>query len=124
MVLGELPEAATVELDIFSGRPNPSWPLSDEQIQTFADRVTSLEVVASGTLQAPLGYRGFIVHLGGGPEGSTEVTVQFGVVQVNGPDGVTWARDPDRALERLLLDQGRPVLPADLTQIVERSLGG
>lgn len=124
MVLDESPEAAMVELDIFSGRPNPSWALTEDQLRAVVDRVTSLTTVASGSLAAPLGYRGFIVYLDGGSGARTVVTVQSGVVRIEGPAGVTWARDTDRGLERLLADQGRPSLPADLAEIVDRSLDG
>lgn len=122
MILEDVPSAATVELDIFSGRPNPAWPLTADQIQAVVDRVNSLETAPVGSLEAPLGYRGFVVRFDGDATAATTVTVQSGEVEITGAQGVIWARDADRSLERLLLDQGRPELPADLVQIVERSL--
>lgn len=54
----------TVELDIFSGRPNPVWTLTGKEERDLIDRVT-----ADRSLMAPLsaetgglGYRGFIVR--------------------------------------------------------------
>lgn len=52
----------TVELDIFSGNPNPKWTLSRKEANELLDRV-----MADRSLAAPpqtvggLGYRGFIV---------------------------------------------------------------
>ncbi|HKI02811.1 MAG TPA: hypothetical protein VKK31_12615 [Thermoanaerobaculia bacterium] len=52
-----------VELDIFSGRPNPSWILSDKEEKELLDRVAAdpnLMLPASAT-NGRLGYRGYVV---------------------------------------------------------------
>jgi hypothetical protein len=52
-----------VELDIFSGRPNPSWTLSDKEEKELLDRVAAdpmLMLPASAT-NGRLGYRGYVV---------------------------------------------------------------
>jgi hypothetical protein len=54
----------TVELDIFSGNPNPKWTLSKGEANDLLDRV-----MADRTLAAPpqtvggLGYRGFVISV-------------------------------------------------------------
>ncbi|MCE9668080.1 hypothetical protein LY474_09670 [Myxococcus stipitatus] len=54
----------TVELDIFSGRPNPKWTLSEREVRQLAERIR-----ADPSLLLPLdaetgglGYRGFILN--------------------------------------------------------------
>lgn len=60
----------TINLDIFSGRPNPKWQLSKEEVKQLVDRVT-----ADPSLLLPfdadtggLGYRGFIIEVTGPEE--------------------------------------------------------
>lgn len=50
-----------VELDVFSGRPNPTWPLTAEEGRDLLARVGRLSP-GGGPLPAGLGYRGFIVY--------------------------------------------------------------
>ncbi len=47
-------------LDIFSGRPNPRWTLSDEQVNDLQARLRTLPE-ASPVAPPGLGYRGFLV---------------------------------------------------------------
>src|SRR5688572_2192114 len=52
-----------VELDIFSGRPNPSWVLSGKEEQELIDRVQadpSIMIPVTAPVGG-LGYRGYIV---------------------------------------------------------------
>lgn len=55
----------TVTLDIFSGRPNPSWVLPDKHSSELSERISSITQLTtekpSGAL-GTLGYRGFVVH--------------------------------------------------------------
>jgi hypothetical protein len=50
-----------VELDVFSGRPNPKWSLSTDKIRELVARLRRLP---RGGHQEPgeLGYRGFLIH--------------------------------------------------------------
>jgi hypothetical protein len=57
--------AIIVELDAFSGRPNPRWQLSDTEAVELRRRLSDLPVAAGATLpDAGLGYRGFVVEMG------------------------------------------------------------
>jgi hypothetical protein len=52
-----------IELDIFSGRPNPTWILSEKEETELVDRVmadTSIVMPVSAT-NGELGYRGYII---------------------------------------------------------------
>jgi hypothetical protein len=55
----------TVELDIFSGEPNPSWVLSRKEENELLDQLEASPSLAQvETAAAPvLGYRGYIIHL-------------------------------------------------------------
>jgi hypothetical protein len=56
-----------VELDIFSGMPNPRWVLTRREEQELVDRLTAepanVSAVATADEQFGLGYRGLIVRL-------------------------------------------------------------
>jgi hypothetical protein len=49
-----------VMLDIFSGRPNPRWTLSDQQVNDLQARLRALPE-STPVMPPGLGYRGFIV---------------------------------------------------------------
>ena len=57
----------SVFLDVYSGRPNPSWPLEGDTLQAVSDRLREVEALFTEATPPPaaLGYRGFrIVNLG------------------------------------------------------------
>ncbi len=89
-------DTAQVEIDIFSGRPNPSFQL--DQAAT-AELVKLLDNSKRGGA-APrdgLGFRGFVVRI----EGRPDIRVS-GTAVVSGADELT---DPTRAVERFLLSK-------------------
>ena len=53
----------TVELDIFSGRPNPRWELTQRESQQLLERLKDDRIALSKAddTKGNLGYRGFIV---------------------------------------------------------------
>ena len=56
--------ATIVTLDVYSGRPNPTWMLSDEQDEALTDRQTDVgpETLRRSTAGLGLlGYRGFLL---------------------------------------------------------------
>lgn len=54
--------ALKVELDIFSGRPNPAWELGERDASEFESMIQRARP-ARGTVELPaLGYRGFVVY--------------------------------------------------------------
>jgi hypothetical protein len=57
-------DAAVVFLDVYSGRPNPSWPLEGGTLQAVRDRVRETEGLSAESTPPPpvLGYRGFRIE--------------------------------------------------------------
>ena len=107
---------AEVELDIFSGRPNPAWALTDSQTASLLEMVGELAQTESDPHPGDLGYRGMIVRLRGAK--AREIAVHTGVAAVNGGRHA----DVDRHVERWLLETGRPFLDPSIYDIVEAEL--
>lgn len=107
---------ADVEIDIFSGRPNPTWTLSDTQTASLLEMVGGLPQSEAGAAPDHLGYRGMIVRLHNAA--AREVAVHNGVVVVNG----TSHTDPERRVERWLLETGRGSVEQSTYDFVEGEL--
>jgi hypothetical protein len=54
--------ALRIELDVFSGRANPSWLLTPAECEEIVTRLRRLASAATPSAPASLGYRGFILH--------------------------------------------------------------
>jgi hypothetical protein len=52
-----------VTLDVFSGRPNPSWKLSGNDLRQLIERLAGKAVPSPETGEEGLGYRGFIISV-------------------------------------------------------------
>ena len=50
-----------VEFDVFSGRPNPTWSLSEEQIMELQEALRDLPPADKPPGESGLGYRGFLI---------------------------------------------------------------
>jgi hypothetical protein len=116
-----MPAYGEVELDIFSGMPNPTWILTNAEIDILVKQLAALPRNSARKLSGKLGYRGFIVRLTHGSD-TQLIRIQNGTVHIS--RGVTniYACDVDRALERWLLNTGKPYLKSDLVEIVEREV--
>ena len=114
-----MPSSVEVELDIFSGKPNPTWVLSNRDAAEFLDRLGLLTRTTSGEISNPLGYRGFVVDTGRGQL----VRVQDGTVQATHGEDQSYFADPHRDLERWLFSTGATVIDSRLASIVEAELG-
>jgi hypothetical protein len=52
-----------IELDAFSGRPNPRWRLTSTEQRTLQDKLSDLPATMRTRVPAgQLGYRGFYIH--------------------------------------------------------------
>jgi hypothetical protein len=110
--------ANVVTLDVYSGRPNPSWTLSDEQVRELRARIEALASSPAPPAQpGRLGYRGLTAELPG-----LDVSVFRGDVTVRAGASVRHSADTDRQLERWLLDTGRDKLSPDLMRVVEAEI--
>lgn len=110
-----------VELDIFSGNPNPVWILSEADGVLFLNELAMLPKDSDKELSDNLGYRGFIAKMINGTEESF-VRIQNGTVQLSQNETNIFYSDQDRHLERWLLNSGKPTLKSDLFKIVEAHL--
>ena len=55
-------DSVRVELDVFSGRPNPHWELPQSEASEIAEKLASLPQVDVQVHIPGLGYRGFLLH--------------------------------------------------------------
>ncbi|MBO1417946.1 hypothetical protein [Streptomyces sp. FH025] len=112
-----------VEVDLYSGRPNPRFPLEPAGIEELTRRIEALAPATdAGRPFDGLGYRGLRV-LAGSDDTVAEILVSGGLVTVRAPDGPPrQLRDPGRALERWLLDQGTRSLDPEVVATVRREL--
>jgi hypothetical protein len=103
----ELPSDVVVELDAFSGLPNPTWTLTAEEAAEAERRLRDLPVAAGARMpDAVLGYRGFRLREGGASPGTgRRIYVAAGLVQIEGQDQPLY-RDA-HGLEAWLQEQAR-----------------
>jgi hypothetical protein len=114
-----MPPHVEVELDIFSGMPNPTWALSNSEAESFVKQLAALPRTSATELRGNLGYRGFILHVTKGAD-TQSIRIQSGAVQISEGGTDVYVHDEDRGLERWLLNTGKPHLKNELLQIVER----
>ncbi|MDR4485621.1 MAG: hypothetical protein R3B95_20925 [Nitrospirales bacterium] len=114
-----MPVRVEVELDMFSGMPNPAWVLTDVEADNFIKKLAALPRTLATELSGHLGYRGFIVQVMQGAN-TQLIHIQTGIVHISIGATNFYARDEDRELERWLLNTGRPHLTDERFQMVER----
>lgn len=108
-------EQPVVVLQVFSGQPDPSWPLEGEALQAVVERVRAARAHAAPKTVPPpvLGYRGFRIENGAGGELPPVLTVWRGVVvAVRDGKTETWVDTSD--LENFLLTEAHRRGHADL----------
>lgn len=107
-----------VELDIFSGRPNPVWSLSEKQVNEMDAIIETLPATTASVPTRPgLGYRGFVVT--GLPEPARRLDVFEGFVAIAGGGRTEFRSDRERKLERFLLDSAGAELSDAIRRRVE-----
>lgn len=114
-----MPTRCEVELDIFSGMPNPTWILTNSEADSFLKQLAALPRTPARELSGHLGYRGFIVQCTQG-DNAQLIRVQNGTVHISKGLANVYANDEAREFERWLLNTGRPHLKDELFQIAER----
>lgn len=108
-----------VELDIFSGMPNPTWVLTNAEADTLVKKLAGLSRTSATELSGNLGYRGFIVQCTQGADAQL-IRIQAGTVHISEGARNVYAYDKDRQIERWLLNTGKPHLNNELFEIAER----
>ena len=114
-----------VEVDVYSGRPNPRWDLSPRQAEELREMVRKLPGREGESFRADnLGYRGLIVRAGGSGEGDyDELVIGSGVVVARGRGGAREFTDAGRATERWVLKTGEGRLEGDLYEYLSAEVG-
>lgn len=110
-----------VELDIFSGRPNPEWVLTDDEAEAFMARLEAAGQPSNARLSNHLGYRGFVIRIQR-DSGEQAVQIQNGSIFSAGAGSLPARKDGGRALERLLLETARPHVAAEILKFAEDDL--
>jgi hypothetical protein len=97
-------EGIQIILDIFSGRPNPFWMLTEDQVNELKEMFSNLS--STEAIQPPiLGYRGFIIqNLAVDPIIPNEVTVYKNVLIIDQHGDISFKND-DNHIEDWLLKQ-------------------
>jgi hypothetical protein len=105
-----------VEVDVYSGRPNPRWELSAQQAEEFSKMLRALpKRECDSALAQGLGYRGLKVTGSRlSQEGYTEIVISRGIVMMKEESRSQQFIDKDRALERWLLQTGKGKLEEKL----------
>jgi len=108
---------ARVTLGIYSGRPDPTWMLTDAEA---ADLETALAALPGAVGEPPvggLGYHGFTVDRPG-----ISLVAFDGAVAPPGQGGRAYLVDPARTIERLLLETARTHVTGNELAAVERAI--
>ena len=117
-------EESRVVVDVFSGRTNPSWGLSDQEtatLTTMLEELEEAEVVYSPAEQ--LGFRQFVVTLASpAADASAMVYVYDATVEVDRGDEVKYYTDTDGQVSRWLLASSKSHLDDDLYAAVEEAV--
>ncbi len=90
-----------VELDVFSGRPNPSWSLSPAEEEELLHRLSGLPPTDSVPNPPDLGFRGFRIV-----EPRREIRVVGGTVTISDEAGTRVLADTG-GMERWLAARAR-----------------
>lgn len=110
--------AARVRLEAFSGLQDPQWVLTEEEEDRVAATIRDLP--DAGPVRprpAHLGYRGCVIE---GLASHDEVVVYRATVWIGAGVEVRMRSDPDRGLERYLLEISRGRLAPHFASIVEK----
>jgi hypothetical protein len=100
------PDAATVEVDLYSGRPNPAWTLTPEEVARLVERIDALAPAEEVEPPGRLGYRGLRFRLlAGGREVASGESFD-GHLRFQGSAGPRHLADPGREVEQWLLATG------------------
>jgi len=108
-------EKVSVDLDIFSGLPNPQWFLSSTEAKEFYTILSSLPKLEHIPPATPsLGFRGVIIR----NEADSSYVIYKGYVWSLAAGTTTIQQDADQVLRAWLLKTSQAHLPADLYELL------
>jgi hypothetical protein len=114
----------TVSLGIYSGRPDPSWSLTEEESAELGRLLGSLPSVIGDPPEGGLGYHGFVLTSKHDGHANRTLVAYRGAVAELGSGTRTYLADAQRTVERFLLESGRSHLAASEVDAVENDLRG
>jgi hypothetical protein len=113
-----------VTLNVYSGRTNPSWELTDEQSEAFLEQIERLlqsTTTKPSAVLGGLGYRGFLVERpASAPQGPLSMYIHEGIVDRG--LGELNAIDGNQVVERSLLESGRRAIDEELFNYVAQEM--
>lgn len=114
-----------VAIRIFSGRPNPTWKLSQHQVIELLTKISSLNNTERDPIDKGLGYNGFsITRIDELSDLPREIEINDGIILVNyGNNRLAKYIDPTRSLEKWLLRIGAQYLEPKLVEYIEKQIG-
>ena len=115
--------SAVVTLDVFSGRPNPAWSLSEPMTAEFLRRLKALDASkVDGPEFDGLGYRAVRAVFQDQAEGVI-VTASRGIVTLEQASQRFHYADAGRQFELWLVNTGAGHVSSDVLQYVTREIG-
>lgn len=113
------PDAATVEVDLYSGRPNPAWSLTPDEVAQLVERVDRVDGLAPADEAEPpgrLGYRGLRFRLHAGGREIASGASFDGHLRLQDSAGSRHLADPGGEVERWLLATGEGKIEPQIYQ--------
>lgn len=117
-----------VTIDIFSGRPNPSWPLSDADVQQLLERFANRGLPAPESGEGVLGYRGLVMSAESDDQLPPELPASFRIGGIVSAEATPESRFSPLSAEesddaaRWLLSTGRHAVEEELLAMVEEAI--
>lgn len=120
-----------MELDLYSGRPNPEWCLGVDQVLELQRRLkaaAAFQVDPAAEPEGALGYRGVkgVGMLAAGSDAAPRrwtITVGSGAIHLRADGEVLSFLDQGRQLERWLLQSARGQVEDDLLDALLAPMG-
>jgi hypothetical protein len=112
--------AVEVEIEVFSGRPNPKWTLSAADIAILHAKLSRLRKGGAGPRPGNLGYSGVTVRVTRGDDWTLHV--HDGLAERRHGTRTDFLLDRRRVLERWLVASGRALLSPEVRKVVDAHL--
>jgi len=117
--------SVTVTLHVFSGVPDPSWELTDQQAQELADRIARINkttMLKPPGIVGGLGYRGFSVTAVRERRFDPHIYLHAGIIDLDRFDMNRVTDNSD--LESWLLNTGASAVAPEVQTFVQSELTG
>lgn len=115
---------ANITLQIYSGKENPSWSLTEQQADELLLLVENLPKSESLDLRGGLGYTGFHVEIKGENDAKTnrQIIAYKGQVLYQSDTSKEYFTDRERRVEMFLLKTGESSVDAKIMNRVEQEI--